>query len=152
MVGFFNLNSVNPNSVSFATVGQALTSQRLSLLECCFQSQQRRWLSGVGSWGVSEGGLEQVSGCEANSRGLLILLASPGSCPSITVVCSLISTQQVCTLGMWVFRNGLTEHCCPWCLKWTFNLCCKQRKDISFFLYRLCLVLLTLAYEDFLVP
>lgn len=68
--GLFNLNSLNPNSVSFATVGQALTPQPLSLLERCFQSQERRWLNGVVSPGVSEGGLEQVSGCEANSRGL----------------------------------------------------------------------------------
>lgn len=68
--GLLNFDSVNPNSVSFATVRQALTSQPLSLLECCFQSQQRRWLNGAVSCGISEGGLEQVSGCEANSQGL----------------------------------------------------------------------------------
>lgn len=129
--GLLNFDSVNPNSVSFATVRQTLTSQPLSLLECCFQSQQRRWLNGAVSCGISEGGLEQVSGCEANSQGLccswlhlraalLLLLCFPSSALS--------------SLGRWLFRSVFMEHCCPW----TFDLCCKQMKDVWFFLYRPC--------------
>lgn len=108
------------------------------------------WMeSGVtwGFWGWPRAGVRLW----ANSWGLCCSWLHLGA-SLLLLLFSLISTQQVCVLGMRVFRNGFVEHCCPWCLKWTFNLCSNRGRVFIFFLCRLCLAWLILAYEDFSVP